>query len=84
MVPVEFDCQWNNHSATETFEIFYGSDCVKVERHMFVNACWSDAAIGGICLVISLVFMFISVCGFELLILYRVLEKYLGHESCPF
>ena len=28
---------------------------------MFVNACWSDAAVGGVTLLISFVFMFIAV-----------------------
>ena len=59
----DFDCSWNDHSVEDSWEIMYGDKCVKKEVHMFVNACWSDELVGGICLGISFLLMFLSLGG---------------------
>ena len=30
---------------------------------MFVNACWSDEAVGGVCLTLAFILMFLSLGG---------------------
>ena len=57
----DFTCSWNGNSVTDTFDIFYGHNCTETEKHMFVNACWSDAAVGGVTLLLSFILMFIAV-----------------------
>ena len=65
MLPGDWNCQWGNNSADKTFDIFFGSDCIQKEKHMFMNACWSDVAIGGVCLLIAFFLMFISGSGYK-------------------
>ena len=57
MTPGDYKCQWEGHSSNETFQILFGDTCTDVEDHMFVNACWSDSAVGGVCLAIAFVMM---------------------------
>ena len=59
----DFTCEWNGNSPERTWEIFYGDSCSSKETHMFVNACWSDEAVGGVCLGIAFVLMFVSLAG---------------------
>ena len=40
--------------------MFLGDDCVESLYHMFMNACWSDAAVGGTVLALALFMMFVS------------------------
>jgi len=59
----DFDCEWNGNNASATFDVFYGESCTEKENHMFVNACWSDEAVGGVCLGIAFILMFASLAG---------------------
>lgn len=59
----DFDCEWNGNNVSSTWDIFYGDSCTAKEVHMFVNACWSDEAVGGVCLAIAFVLMFVSLAG---------------------
>ena len=63
LLPGDWDCQWGNNTPLETFDIFFGSDCIETEIHMFMDACWSDVAVGGVCLLIAFVLMFVSENG---------------------
>jgi len=59
----DFDCEWKGNNISTTWDYFYGSTCTEQEDHMFVNACWSDEAVGGVCLAIAFVLMFASLAG---------------------
>ena len=37
-----------------------GKSCVESNFHMFMDACWSDYAVGGTTLAVALIMMFVS------------------------
>ena len=59
----DFDCQLSGRSIEDSWDVMYGEKCTKKEVHMWVNACWSDTLVGGICLGIAFLLMFISLGG---------------------
>jgi len=59
----EFECEWNGNNRTTTWDYFYGENCVEKECHMFIDLCWSDEVVGGICLTLAFVLMFLSLGG---------------------
>ena len=61
--PADFDCEWKGNSPESTWDIFYGDNCTEFEDHVFVHACWSDEAIGAVCLSISFILMFVALGG---------------------
>ena len=59
----EFECEWNGNNRTTTWDYFYGENCVEKECHVFIDLCWSDEVVGGICLTLAFVLMFLSLGG---------------------
>jgi len=53
-------CQLDDLDPNATFYKQYGYGCIRSWHHMFMYACWSDVAVGGTVLAISLIFMFFS------------------------
>jgi len=56
-----YNCEFNEFDVNETFVIKFEEACHELEKHMFVNSCMSDEAIGGICFALSFVLMYGSV-----------------------
>ncbi|CBY42068.1 unnamed protein product, partial [Oikopleura dioica] len=48
-----YDCTFNEFDVNETFIVKFEEACYELEKHMFVNSCMSDVAIGGICFALS-------------------------------
>ena len=59
-----YECTFKDFSAPDTFIVKFTDHCVEKEKHMFVNSCLSDEAIGGICFAISFIMMYASVSDF--------------------
>jgi len=57
----------------DTFYYKYGKSCVESNFHMFMDACWSDYAVGGTTLAVALIMMFVSL-GAIVKLLKSVLE----------
>ncbi|CAG5085636.1 Oidioi.mRNA.OKI2018_I69.PAR.g10950.t1.cds [Oikopleura dioica] len=64
MTPGErYCCFFGDYLSDETFSVKFTDSCIEKEKHMFVNSCMSDEAIGGICFAIAFVLMYGALVG---------------------